>query len=133
MRIRYRHRGNVKIFDRQLEVVVLGRPREGVQVDIDLTPDLRVSRPHARISLVDGAYWIEDLDSTNGTEVDGKPIKGLGKVQFSPGAQIRISDTLIEVVDIQSNLGASSWAYHDGTLMDGLSPQIEITESIAVF
>jgi len=56
MRIRYRHRGHEKIFDRLLDVVVLGRPRDGVHVDIDLTPDLRVSRPHARISFVNSAY-----------------------------------------------------------------------------
>ena len=85
MRIRYRHRGNEKIFERLLDVVVLGRPRDGVHVDIDLTPDLRVSRPHARISFVDGTYWIEDLGSANGTEVEGKSIKGMGKVGFSPG------------------------------------------------
>ena len=54
MRIRYRYRGNEKVFDQSSEAVVLGRPRPGVHVDIDLSPDLRVSRPHARISTEDG-------------------------------------------------------------------------------
>jgi len=93
VRIRYRYRGNEKTFDQPSEVVVLGRPRPGVHVDIDLSPDLRVSRPHARISAEGGNCWIEDLGSANGTEVDGQPIKGKGKLRLEPGQIIRISDT----------------------------------------
>jgi adenylate cyclase len=97
VRILYRYRGIDKIFDKPCEAVVLGRPREGVRVDIDLTPDLRVSRPHARISMADGHYWIEDLGSANGTELNGEQIKGKGKLHLDPGQPIRISDTTIEI------------------------------------
>lgn len=97
MRILRRYRGTEKTFDEPCEAVVLGRPREGVHVDIDLTPDLRVSRPHARISIADGDYWIEDLGSANGTELDGHQIKGKGKLRLEPGQTIRISDTTIAV------------------------------------
>src|SRR5947209_8141553 len=97
MRIRYRCRGNEKVFDRLVESAVLGRPRDGMHVDIDLSPDLSVSRPHARISIVDGNYWIEDLGSANGTEVEGRAIKGMGKVRVDPGQVIRISETEIEI------------------------------------
>ena len=97
MRILYRYKGIEKIFDKPCEAVVLGRPRQGVHVDIDLSPDLRVSRPHARISFADGQYWIEDLGSANGTELDGEQIKGNGRLRFEPGQLIRISDTTIEI------------------------------------
>jgi adenylate cyclase len=97
VRILRRYRGTEKTFDEPCEAVVLGRPREGVHVDIDLTPDLRVSRPHARISIADGHYWIEDLGSANGTELDGHQIKGKGKLRLEPGQTIRISDTTIAV------------------------------------
>ena len=97
MRILYRYRGIEKIFDEPCEGAVLGRPRQGVHVDIDLSPDLRVSRPHAQISVRDGHYWIEDLGSANGTELDGEQIKGKGKLRLDPGQTIRISDTTIEV------------------------------------
>jgi adenylate cyclase len=97
VRILYRHRGTEKIFDQPCEAVVLGRPRQGVHVDIDLAPDLRVSRPHARISVAEGRYWIEDLGSANGTEIDGEQIKGKGKLRLEPGQTIRISDTTIKV------------------------------------
>src|SRR3954454_773152 len=97
MRIRYFYQGNEKYFAVSAEAVVLGRPRHGVHVDIDLTPDLRVSRPHARISMVDGEYWIEDLGSANDMVVEGQPIRGLGKIRLEPGQTIGISDTTIEV------------------------------------
>jgi len=45
----------------------------GVFPDVDLDsddPDAKVSRRHARISLRDGQYRIEDLGSTNGTFVN---------------------------------------------------------------
>src|ERR1700682_1359543 len=45
----------------------------GVFPDVDLDsddPEAKVSRRHARISLRDGQYYIEDLGSTNGTFVN---------------------------------------------------------------
>jgi pSer/pThr/pTyr-binding forkhead associated (FHA) protein len=45
----------------------------GVFPDVDLDaddPEAKVSRRHARISLRDGQYMIEDLGSTNGTFVN---------------------------------------------------------------
>jgi hypothetical protein len=47
---------------------VLGRSRESdVRVE-----DANVSRRHAEIRQEDGAYWIVDLGSTNGVEVNGR-------------------------------------------------------------
>ncbi len=131
MRIRYCYRGNEKIFDQSAEAVVLGRPRHGLHIDIDLTPDLRVSRPHARISLADGEHWIEDLGSANGTEVDGRAVKGMGKVRFEPGQTIRISDTTIEVESSapSADLGRS-WASADTTLIDTHDTRLDISEML---
>ncbi len=131
MRIRYLYRGNEKIFDQMTDAVVLGRPRAGVHVDIDLSPDLRVSRPHARISAADGFYWIEDLGSANGTEVDGTSIKGRGKVQFEPGQTIRISDTTvqIEIPVVEPDLDPS-WGSVDRTLVDTHDTRLDIVEMI---
>lgn len=36
----------------------------------------QISRTHARIYLDEGAYWLEDLDSINGTWRNGKPVQG---------------------------------------------------------
>jgi len=131
VRIRYRYRGNEKVFDLPSEAVVLGRPRLGVHVDIDLSPDLRVSRPHARISTEDGYFWIEDLGSANGTEIDGEPIKGKGKLRLEPGQIIRISDTTIEVeTPARETDRDPSWASEDRTLVDTYDTRLDIAEMI---
>lgn len=51
--------------------VVIGRSQEA---DIFLS-DRRVSSRHARIYLKDDHFFLEDLGSTNGTFVNGLPIK----------------------------------------------------------
>ena len=131
MRIRYRYRGNEKVFDQSSRAVVLGRPRPGVPVDIDLSPDLRVSRPHARISTEGGHYWIEDLGSANGTEVAGQPIKGKGKLRLEPGQIIRISDTTLEVELPEPSADLTSgWASNDRTLVDTHDNRLDIAEMI---
>ena len=50
--------------------IVLGRSRE---CDVTLD-DANVSRRHAEIRQENGAYWIVDLDSTNGVEVNGRRV-----------------------------------------------------------
>src|ERR1700757_1434035 len=50
---------------------VLGRQRGcGVVVNDD-----KASRQHARVFAVDGEWWIEDLESANGTKVNGKAVE----------------------------------------------------------
>jgi hypothetical protein len=45
-------------------------------------PDSFVSTRHARLSHRRGRWWIEDLGSTNGTRVNGRPVKGAVAVAF---------------------------------------------------
>jgi len=131
VRILHRYRGTEKIFDELCEAVVLGRPREGVHVDIDLTPDLGVSRPHARISISDGHYWIEDLGSANGTDLDGKQIKGKGKLRLEPGHTIRISDTTIEVeIPVTQTGSGPGVASDDKTLVTTHDTRLDIDAMI---
>ena len=51
--------------------VVLGRSRS---CDIRL-PDVNVSRRHAELHQEGATYWIVDLDSMNGTVVNGRPVQ----------------------------------------------------------
>ena len=51
--------------------MVIGRSR-----DCDITiDDANISRRHAEIRQENGSYWIVDLDSTNGVEVNGKRVR----------------------------------------------------------
>ena len=58
MRIVYSYGGKESVFERDTSRVVIGRPKHGVAIDLDLSPDQTVSRPHARLWLEDGQCWI---------------------------------------------------------------------------
>jgi adenylate cyclase len=51
-----------------------------------------VSRQHARLVLSDNILHIEDLDSTNGTAVDGAIVQAGTKPPLPAGARLRIGD-----------------------------------------
>jgi hypothetical protein len=53
--------------------------------------DRQVSRHHARISWSDGDFWIEDLNSLNGTRVNGETLTARHKL--APGETINVGDT----------------------------------------
>jgi hypothetical protein len=66
--------------------VILGRSREA---DIRLA-DPNVSRKHAAIRRIGSAYWVADLDSTNGTLVNGKRVT---RQQLEDGDRITLGST----------------------------------------
>jgi hypothetical protein len=69
--------------------VVLGRSK-----DADLqVPDPNVSRRHAELRQEGAAYWLVDLDSTNGIEVRGKRVK---RLKLEDGSRFTIGSTEIE-------------------------------------
>ena len=66
--------------------VVLGRSKEcDVQV-----PDANVSRRHAELRQEGSSWWIVDLDSTNGTEVNGKRVP---RAKLADGDKITLGST----------------------------------------
>jgi hypothetical protein len=66
--------------------VVLGRSREcDVQVN-----DPNVSRRHAELRQEGSTYWIVDLDSTNGVEVNGKRVR---RARLSDGDVVTLGST----------------------------------------
>ncbi len=67
----------------------LGR---AIENDIIL-PDTYVSRVHARIGFENGIYVVEDLNSTNGTFLNGDDIRGKGKQPLKSGDELRFGAT----------------------------------------
>lgn len=58
--------------------------------------DARVSKLHARVFNSGGTWYVEDLDSTNGTLLDGNT---LGTPQPLPtGARLQVGDVVMELV-----------------------------------
>jgi hypothetical protein len=69
--------------------------RIGRNDDNDVTiADGRVSRHHARIVLDGGGFAIEDLQSSNGTFVDGVQVQ---HARLHPGASIVVGETVLEI------------------------------------
>lgn len=56
----------------QSDTVVIGR---GSECDL-LLPERQISRQHIRIRRMDDRYTVEDLESKNGTWINGQPLKG---------------------------------------------------------
>ncbi|HEX9705992.1 MAG TPA: FHA domain-containing protein [Gemmatimonadales bacterium] len=55
-----------------------------------LIPDTSVSTAHAKLQRREGVWVLVDLDSTNGTFVDGERVKG--EAALAPGAVVRFGD-----------------------------------------
>jgi pSer/pThr/pTyr-binding forkhead associated (FHA) protein len=66
--------------------IVLGRSRE---CDVQIT-DGNVSRRHAEVVQEGATYWVVDLGSTNGTELNGRAVK---RAKLSDGDRITIGST----------------------------------------
>ncbi|MCA9601852.1 MAG: FHA domain-containing protein, partial [Myxococcales bacterium] len=95
--------GPVLVSHRQKLLVVEG-PDRGVEIEVEgthltigtaATNDLQltdhtVSRRHCEISVRNERYYIRDLDSTNGTQLNGTAVvEGI----LTPGARVRLGDT----------------------------------------
>jgi hypothetical protein len=77
---------NGRVHPLTARLVVLGRSRE---CDITIS-DNNVSRRHAEILQEGATYWIADLDSTNGTELNGRKIT---REKLADGDRITIGAT----------------------------------------
>ncbi|MDH4138897.1 MAG: FHA domain-containing protein, partial [Anaerolineae bacterium] len=62
--------------------------------DVDLTSDTQgvqsISRRHAKVAAFRGRHLIEDLGSTNGTAVNGRPLNQGQRVPLQPGDHIAL-------------------------------------------
>jgi hypothetical protein len=72
--------------------VTLGR---GGGCTVPLAFDTFVSQVHARAFDRDGALWVEDLGSRNGTYVNGRLVHE--PTQVAKGARVQVGETVLEV------------------------------------
>ncbi|MGC8877992.1 MAG: protein kinase domain-containing protein [Anaerolineae bacterium] len=81
--------------------VVIGRsdPVTNTMVDIDLTSlggiSGGVSRQHARLVFAQNAWTIEDLDSTNGTYLNGVPLRPFEPQPLHDGDQVQLGQMVL--------------------------------------
>jgi hypothetical protein len=81
-----RWNGERSVLDKRRSV--LGRSRD---VDVQIE-DPNVSRRHAEIVQEGSVYWLVDLGSTNGTEVEGRRVQ---RARLADGSQFTIGETTV--------------------------------------
>jgi len=80
------------------EHLIIGRKAEN---DITIDWDNAVSRRHAELELVAGSWFVTDLDSANGTFVNGAKVDR--KRALRVGDEIRIGDTTLWLYGVPSS------------------------------
>jgi hypothetical protein len=78
--------GQRRVLDKKRSV--LGRSRD---VDVQIE-DPNISRRHAEIVQEGSAYWLVDLGSTNGTEVDGRRVQ---RARLDDGSRFTVGETTV--------------------------------------
>ena len=68
--------------------------------------DPSVSRRHAVLTAGANGFWIEDLGSTNGTEINGVVVKA---AMLPPGARLRVGDTILEFAPVERKIPSAPW------------------------
>jgi len=91
------------VFDRETHTIGLGR-RASNEVCI---PDRSVSAAHARVSVDVGTLWIEDLNSTNGTYVNGQLIS---RRQLDAGDEVILGKVRIRILGEAQTAASTSQA-----------------------
>ena len=94
--------------------VVIGRSKRS---DVHV-PDALASRRHAVLTVDADGLTLSDIDSLNGTEVDGVPLKG--SVALRPGQRVTIADSTFVV---QGGTGTSS-RVSEGRLLFNRPPRV---------
>jgi len=81
--------------------------------------DSQVSRRHCQFHLEGRSLWLSDLDSTNGTFVNDRPV---GKrVQLRDGDHIRVAGTIFKCVMESSHEARYHHAMYEGLVRDALT------------
>lgn len=111
MRIRYtKPDGNPVMYELSEKPLTVGRSPEA---DIILY-DERASRIHCGIRKWDGAFYVKDLKSRNGTFVNDKPVD---VTKIRGGDIVRIGSSLLMVEDAEQ-MGTNTAMNHIGGQMD---------------
>lgn len=132
MRITVLFNDRQKVWETAEAEVVFGRPDEKLPIILDLSPDQRVSRMHGRIWMEDGQFWIEDLDSSRGTQVNGVEIKGRGKQPICPTDTIVAGQTILRVdFDERKGFNNRTQYLENGTVLLPLKSRSESRVAIA--
>ncbi len=107
--------------------VIIGRIRDA-RVHLNLAPDLKVSRIHARLFYHLDAWWVEDLGSKQGTYCNGQRI--VSKTPLGDDARLKVGDTVLTVelqptpelsLNVDDGLIGNTLTLHETLPPDGIA------------
>jgi diguanylate cyclase (GGDEF)-like protein len=105
--------------------IVIGRD---VHTDFQIA-DRGVSRRHCRIMADDEGYWIEDLDSTNQTFVNDRPVD---RAPLRDGDHVRVSSTTLKFIGAGNIEADYHSELHESTIRDPLTGLFNRRHAMAV-
>ncbi|HLG15927.1 MAG TPA: TIR domain-containing protein [Blastocatellia bacterium] len=126
LRFRYKS-GSEKSFSSSKDDIILGRPLDQHQpIDLDLTPDLQVSRAHAKLFYELSTWWVEDLKSKHGTLRDGQRVAE--PTPLAPGDELQLGDTVIRVDFLTAETLSDPVFLEDEVAVSETEPPDPVTE-----
>lgn len=100
------------------------------QAILNLYPDRRVSRPHARIFLKGNRCWVEDLGSTNGTILNGKRLRR-EKAVVAYGDELLVGDTrILATFELPEGKEEATTEYDDSTSAPREKPRLDVAAQL---
>lgn len=93
--IKWNESGNTRTREIKNSENIIGKKYEEVDLCIS---DPTISRRHARITIDKKGMWLQDLDSTNGTYVDGNRLLAGENVKIDTSSEIRFGKVEVSVV-----------------------------------
>lgn len=107
------------------ESIVIGR---NIDADFQIA-ERSVSRRHCRVMFEQGCYWIEDLESTNGTFVNEQAIE---RVPLRDGDHVRIGETTLKFIAAGNIEAGYHSELHESTIRDPLTGLFNRRHAMAV-
>lgn len=95
MRVTCVHKGRESVSEFTKPEIIIGRANAVAPPDLDLMPDITVSRTQARLWMENSVCWIEDLNSRFGTFLNGVRLEH--RRALKPGDVVVAGETTIRV------------------------------------
>jgi hypothetical protein len=127
--LHYRRKDGVEKQERftSEQEIIIGRPKS-IPIQVDLSPDLKVSRPHARLFYRLSAWWVEDLHSAHGTYLNG--VRIAEAATLAPGDALRLGDTALRVHFTSFETLPPEGAYEATLAVDEVEPPPAVSEDL---
>jgi diguanylate cyclase (GGDEF)-like protein len=99
------------------KALIIGR---SIESDICID-DRSVSRSHAQVVLEDGKVYVEDIGSSNGTEVAGEKLEKGNRVLLADNMQVKTGNVIFKYLEKGNIEAVSNQASYNRAQIDGLT------------